>query len=282
MGKISVKHYFNNRLKSESIKGEIYNPLYVQIVRSTRTHQIRSVFVTEKITEKQLQSAEIQELCRQETDFILSFFEFAESAVNDFVVSNSKTDLGKLLNFYNTEVWETLCKYGFIDGTTRKSINLKIVEYFEKNSNLKFDTIAKLVKDFLNDFENIYLFKNEIADLYKEKILTYTEAGKLEFICLLLDYNSKVFFNSETLKFDDKLSLFQWNKNKSEIVTYIKRRAKYSRESEILQYAAETDTLLKNIFSDFYNSGFYVEKLFESEYTAKDGKKIKSSTSTIH
>ena len=93
MGKISVKHYFNDRLKAESINGEKYRPLYVQIIRKLRTSQIRSAFVTEKITAEQLHTEKIQALCKQEATMIHAFFEFADKATDEFIVSKSKVSI---------------------------------------------------------------------------------------------------------------------------------------------------------------------------------------------
>jgi hypothetical protein len=258
MGKISVKHYFNNRLKSESINGEMYSPLYVQIVRNTKTHQIRSVFVTEKITEKQFQSAEIQELCRRETDFILSFFEFAESAVNDFSVSNSKTNLGKLFAFYNANIYTILNDYGFVDYATRKSIYEKLKMFISEKTGLDLDFDLGLTRFIINDIPNNFEFYDLsiIKDLRKLGIITDSEAGKKEFEILTLKYIIDKRIQGK-LREKLKLTLFDWFSKRSEIMHYIEQKAQYSRTNEISEYAAEADTLLKSLFTDFYNIGIY-------------------------
>ncbi|GHT02001.1 hypothetical protein AGMMS49525_04490 [Bacteroidia bacterium] len=258
MGKISVKHYFNNRLKSENIKGEKYNPLYVQIVRNTKTHQIKSVFVTEKITENELNSTEIQELRKQETDFILSFFEFAESAINDFSVSNSKTNLGKLLAFYNANIYEITNDYGFMDYAARKGIYEKLKTYISDKTglNFHFNHLANfIIKDIPNSFEFYDL--SVISELYKLGVFTDKEAGKKEFEILLLQYIIDTNIKNNVHKNPTKLSIFDWYSKRSEILYYIEKKAKYSRANDIMQYAAETDNLLKSLFSDFYNVGIY-------------------------
>jgi hypothetical protein len=258
MGKISVKHYFNNRLKSERIKGENYNPLYVQIVRNTRTHQIRSVFVTEKITENQFQSAEIQELCRRETDFILSFFEFAESAINDFSVSNSKTNLGKLFAFYNANIYEILNDYGFIDYETRGGIYEKLKAFISEKTGLDF-SFGNLANFIINDIPNNFEFYDlgVIKELHRLGILTDKEAGKKEFEILTLQYIIDTNIRHNVRKNATKLSIFDWFSGQNEILDYISKKAKYSRKNEIAQYAIEANNLLKSLFTDFYNVGIY-------------------------
>ena len=250
MGKISGRHYFNNRLKSEKINGEEYNPLYVQIVRKSKTHQIRSVFVTEKITEKQLRGDEIKRLCETETDFILSFFEFAESSVPDFTVSKSQTNLGKLLAFYNTNIWTVLNDYGFVDYRAREEINFKLKKYVTDKTDFEGSLIRYVVKDVNKDFSFDYLTEN-VQSLLKLGVLSKKEAGKIEFTIL-----------TYTLALDNytdrrHLNLFDWFSNKKSILSYIEQKAKHSTKVEISEYAAEADSLLKSLFADFYNIIYY-------------------------
>ena len=257
MGKISVKHYFNNRLKSESIKGNEYNPLYVQIVRKTKTHQVRSVFVTEKITKEQLQGDEIKKLCKHETEFILSFFEFAESAINDFSVSKSKTNLGKLFAFYNADIYEIMNDYGFVNYETRNGIKEKLRKYITDKTGFDTPLTWYVVKDIINDFDTFNYELRNVKTLHESDILTDKEAGKIEFEILTLQYIIDTNIKNNVHQLHQKLSLFNWFSNKNEILQYIEQKTQYSTKAEILEYAADTEKLLKCLFTDFYRIGIY-------------------------
>ncbi|MDR2854345.1 MAG: hypothetical protein LBV31_03455, partial [Prevotellaceae bacterium] len=129
MGKISVKHYFNDRLKSESINGQMYNPVYVQIIRKQRTYQLKSGLINEKITAQMFESAEIKALCKKETELINSFFCFAENFITDFQIKNSKTSFGNLLELYCNYRFFTIlewAKAGFITAETENNMSVKL------------------------------------------------------------------------------------------------------------------------------------------------------------
>ena len=249
MGKISVKHFFNNKLKTESIKGKNYKPLYVQIVRNTRTHQIRSVFITEKITDAQLQSPEIIKLCKQEKEFILSFFEFAQNAINDFVVTDSKTNLGILINFFKEQIYDVLTRYGFTDLQTRQTIYEKIKNYIIKKTDFDEVLTHSILKNYLDNDFNFDNEFNNVKKLHELKILTDKEAAKIEFQIMLFDFTID----------NNSLTLFDWFSKRSEILQQIEEKTQFSTKEQILEYATGADDFIKNLFSDFYNNGFYVD-----------------------
>lgn len=272
MGKISVKHYFNDKLKTEIINGEKYRPLYVQIIRKQRTSQVRSAFVTEKITAEQLQSEKIQTLCKQEATMIQAFFEFADKATGEFIVSNSKTNLGDMLDlFCYSELYAILTdiKNGFITDETRINIFTKLRDYLKANTDFNDITIAEILNINVgvhareeNGKRNfISLSHNTITDFHKKGILTDKEAAHFEFNEYLLRYN----FEKYRLPFEKNgqrnpnphefLTVYVWQREKSEILKYIKEKgAKYTREN-ITELAENCEKTLINLFRKAYFEG---------------------------
>ena len=274
MGKISVKHYFNSRLKSENIKGEKYNPLYVQIIRNTKTHQIKSVFVTEKITDKELQSPKIQELCNAEKDLILSFFEFADKVTGDFVVSKSKTNLGALLDFYaNYRIALLLewVKADFIPPQTRFELSERLAKYIAEKTGFSHITAIQLItanvglhaKEINGKAEFVGLGTGTIKELHNTQILTDKEAGMFEFVYLLHTYN----FDNYILPFEkygqknkmplEFLNIRVWQREKDKILQYISEKGQpYTRE-----YLSEYVEKAEKVFADLFKQLYFVGKI---------------------
>jgi hypothetical protein len=270
MGKISVKHYFNDRLKAESINGEKYRPLYVQIIRKLRTSQIRSAFVTEKITAEQLHTEKIQALCKQEATMIHAFFEFADKATDEFMVSKSKTNLGDLLDFFCClPFWSVLedITSGFITGETRINIFTKLRNYFKANTDFNDLTIAYILNSNVGlhaaskdgEAKFISLSKDVIKDFHSKGILTDKEAARFEFTELLGRYN----YDKYRLPLEKNgqknpnphefLTLYVWQREKPEILKYVEAKsAKYTRQN-----LAKIVTDCENVFINLFKKGYF-------------------------
>ena len=185
MGKISVTHYVNTKLKA---KGNECFPVYIRVIHRRILSRIKSTFIYLPTTETDLKNSEIiQRLCRHETQFIKSFFEYAENQIPDFSVDKSKCNLGKLLEFYGSNFWELLRKSSFIGFDMRNGIREKIVNYLVKKSGLSNDTIQDIIPQVIFDLPFI-LSRETIRELTEKQILSNNEAPALEFILMATDY----------------------------------------------------------------------------------------------
>jgi hypothetical protein len=260
MEKTSIKHYFNTRLKSESINGVLYSPLYVQIIRKQRTLQMKSGLVTEKITPEMLQTPKIQALCKKEAELITAFFDFAESIITDFHVTKSKTPFGDLLDFYCYNRFFDFLKWiktGFVEFETRINLYKKFREYLTANvpeTVLPVNMIQYITPNNLGlhaieqngEMEYISFDIPEIKFFHEKNILIDLEAGKFEFVELLQRFNHEKYTSPYLKKgthnpdITEFMTFYIWQKNKSEILQYIKSQAEsYTLENlpEIIQCA---------------------------------------------
>ncbi|MCL2435242.1 MAG: hypothetical protein FWD09_03765 [Lentimicrobiaceae bacterium] len=188
MGKISVTHYVNTKLKAKNHDGNECFPVYIRVIHKRILSRIKSTFIYLPTTEADLKNAEIiQRLCRHETQFIKSFFEYAEKQILDFSVDKSKCNLGKLLEFYGSNFWELLRESIFIDFDMRNEIRDKIVNYLAKKSGLNDNTIQDIIPQATLDLPFI-LSRETIRELTEKQILSNNEAMALEFILMATDY----------------------------------------------------------------------------------------------
>ena len=258
MGKINIKFYLNDRLKSTEQNGAILYPLYLSIIQKRVMSRVKSVFVTNPISKSEFENDLIKEhFFNPEENFVRLFFEFAETAITDYSVSNSKTNLGKMLDFWHNDLYLMLWDYGFLNVEEREQIRSNFVNYFTQKTGLVVSP-AFLIKDFSDiSLSTMFPLLLEFDKLNKEGVLTDQQTAKIEFIKLLSDEKSK---------YDNKPQrVFEWYKDKANILKQIRKKAKFCTADNITEFATETDNLIKDTVRHFYSKFYFGSETGKTE-----------------
>jgi hypothetical protein len=265
MTKISINYYLNDKLKSKEKDGQTVFPLYIRIIHKRILSRVKSVFTPIPITKELFEWERFESLvCKDETKFIQSFFDFAESAITDFNVSKSKTNLGKLLEFWHNDLYLALYDYGFIDTDTRAKIHTNLAMYLSEKTGLSFGAMILFIKDFRENSVTHFLpLCLELKKLKKEKVLTDKQAAKIEFINLLREYKTK-----GKVK-DYKAKIYDFFTEKETILQYVSKKSKFCTPEMIKEFADETETLFKDTVRHFYSKFHYTTDTIKNDMKEK-------------
>jgi hypothetical protein len=253
MGKVTIKFYLNDKLKSKEENGQTVYQLYVSIIQKRVMSRVKSVLTPYPISKEIFELAEFKEYSlARETEFIKQYFEFADKTINDYRVSTSKTNLGKMLDFWNNDLYLALWDYGFIATETRGEIHTRLATYLAEKSGLSVGATFLLIKDFReNSVIHFLPLVLELKQLRKAGVLTDKQAAKVEFINLLREYTPKGKRKEYNIK------IYEFFKDKESILQTIKKRAKFCTPEYITEFAAETENLIKETVRNFYYKFYY-------------------------
>jgi hypothetical protein len=325
MGKISVSYYLNTKLKpTQTTDGKKAYPVYIRVLHKRVLSRINSVAVNVPVTEKQfenLQNAGIKRKFVTETsgiklengivtetnetkteyvpynvaaameterNIIVSFFEFADKYILDFIINKSKTSFGDLIDYYaNCEIMQLLewVKTDFIPIETRWNMQKKLKKHIVEKTGFSYSTAVEMTavnvglhaKSRNGKSEFISLGTDTINDFRTAGILTDKEAGAFEFINLLTEYN----FNKYRLPVARKgkqaekeyrvsnphefLTVRVWLREKPEILRYVAAKASPKTREFIAEYAEKAEKTLIDLFKKQYFEGLKSENSPENE-----------------
>jgi hypothetical protein len=259
MGKVSINFYLNDKLKTKEENGETVYPLYVRIIHKRVLSRVKSLFLRFPVSKSMFEFEQNSPfLFQKETEFIKSFFEFAEKTIPDFIVNNSKTNLGKLLDFWHNSLFIVLYDYGFLDTETRGQIHKQTARYFAEKTGLHFGTTLLLIKDFReNSITHFLPLALDLKALHKAKVLTDKQAAKIEFIYL-------IWGATQTEKKRPK-GVYQWYTDKENILQRVTKKAKFCTTEFITEFATETDMLIKDTVRHFYSQFYFTTDTARAE-----------------
>jgi len=257
MGKINIKFYLNDRLKNTEQNGEILYPLYLSIIQKRVMSRVKSVFTTFPISKVTFEVAIKHNAFKDEENFVRLFFEFAETAITDYSVSNSKTNLGKMLDFWHNDLYLMLWEYGFLNIDEREKIRSNFVNFFTQKTGLVVSP-AFLIKDFSDiTLSTMFPLLLEFDKLNKEGVLNDKQTAKIEFLKLLSDEKGKT--NNKPQR------VFEWYKDKENVLKQIRKKAKFCTAENITEFATETDNLIKDTVRHFYSKFYFSSETGKTE-----------------
>ena len=324
MGKISISYYLNTKLKpTQNADGTAAFPVYIRVLHKRVLSRINSVAVNIPVTDKEFKNLEksnikhklvtetsgtkiengvvietnetiteyvnynVAAAMETEKNIIVSFFEFADKHITDFIINKSKTNFGNLLDYYATAKianYLEWVKTDFIPIETRINIHQKLQKYIIEKTGFSHSTATQITpanvglhaKSRNGKSEFIYLENDTINDFRKVGILTDKEAGFFEFINLLrgYDYDTYKLPIARKGKQAEKenrinnpyelLTLRVWLREKPQIIQYISTKASPQTQKFITEYAEKAENVLIDLFRKQYFEGLKSENSTEN------------------
>ena len=196
MGKITVKHYQNKKLKPEIINGITQYPVYIRITYGRENERIKSLWLYHSVSEFEFENnATIKNLKDYETELI-----------KDILYNNIRNENVNIqYRLIHSLVPLSKC---FIDYTlSLNEIQTQTLKYICDKSELSEGIIFKYVK--LNDLH--YSEWIELAD----KIIFEKETNeRIKYLVILLKFESIFYPNtSERFEVGNILNFYEWKKS---------------------------------------------------------------------
>jgi hypothetical protein len=317
MGKISVSYYLNTKLKpTQNADGAAAYPVYIRVLHKRVLSRINSVAVNVPVSEKQFENLQNADIKRKlvtekngiklkngivtkitetfteyvpynvtaametEKNIIVSFFEFAEKHITDFVINKSKTNFGDLLDYYaNSKIMPLLewVKSDFIPFETRKSMYEKLEKYIAEKTGFSFSTAVQIIPANVGLYaqrhngkrEYISLGTETIKDFRTAGILTDKEAGIFEFVKLMRGYEKYRLNAARKGKQAERenrinnpyefLTVRVWLREKAEIINYIAAKCEPQTREFVTEFAEKAEKLFIDLFRKLYFEGWKAE-----------------------
>ncbi len=207
MGKITVKHYLNKRLKPKKINGILTFLVYISANYAGTDHQIRSQWFRERISEHEFLNDES----------INKLLEYEKEIVNEIILMNNENDTHNLSDYLGNSL--SFIRDWFFTSYLKDNIERDLLEFIK----LKTGLSEKLIEINLGYF-NYHLWTESIQ---KNIFDTETKTKALIFV-QLLEYEKENFTleYKNIYKPNEILNFYEWFKRgaKERFIEYAKSK----------------------------------------------------------
>lgn len=230
MGKITVKHYLNKRLKPTYYNEQIQYPVYVRVTYERKNHKIKSEWIVHPLSEKEFTTDKSK----------LNLMEYEKNIITKIIENDkdkSNIDVSSRLYISTLEISE--CYLGWV--IIPKEVVNDVIKYVASKTSLSKSIFSRYV-------QVDYLSSDNWLELSQKKVLSKDLTYKAIYFALLLEFQSKYYPNNTNEYFAGSvLNYYEWSSNNAEnrFIEYLRSKNALEK-SEIENITKEFNKHLKS------------------------------------